>query len=52
MLQLPHAASPSKAYGGDLKSDFEELLKECMGSDSRKKLRQKERQLSALGPVA
>jgi len=53
MLQLPHAASPSRAYGGDLKSDFEELLKERMGSGSRKKLRQKERQLAAaLGPVS
>jgi CelD/BcsL family acetyltransferase involved in cellulose biosynthesis len=52
MLQLPHVASPSKAYGGDLKSDFEDLLKERMGSGSRKKLRQKERQLTAaVGPV-
>jgi CelD/BcsL family acetyltransferase involved in cellulose biosynthesis len=52
MLQLPHMASPSRAYGGELKSDFEELLKERMGSGSRKKLRQKERQLSAaVGPV-
>jgi CelD/BcsL family acetyltransferase involved in cellulose biosynthesis len=53
MLQLPHAASPSRAYGGELKSDFEELLKERMGSGSRKKLRQKERQLAAaVGPVS
>jgi CelD/BcsL family acetyltransferase involved in cellulose biosynthesis len=52
MLQLPHAASPSQAYGGELKSDFEELLKERMGSGSRKKFRQKERQLAAaMGPV-
>jgi len=53
MLQMPHAASPSQAYGGELKSDFEELLKERMGSGSRKKLRQKERQLAAaVGPVS
>ena len=53
MLQLPHMASPSRAYGGELKSDFEELLKERMGSGSRKKLRQKERQLAAAeGPVS
>jgi CelD/BcsL family acetyltransferase involved in cellulose biosynthesis len=53
MLQLPHAASPSRAFGGELKSDFEELLKERMGSGSRKKLRQKERQLAAaVGPVS
>jgi CelD/BcsL family acetyltransferase involved in cellulose biosynthesis len=53
MLQLPHAASPSQAYGGVLKCDFEDLLKERMGSGSRKKLRQKERQLvAAVGPVS
>jgi CelD/BcsL family acetyltransferase involved in cellulose biosynthesis len=53
MLQLPHTASPSQAYGGALKCDFEDLLKERMGSGSRKKLRQKERQLvAAVGPVS
>jgi CelD/BcsL family acetyltransferase involved in cellulose biosynthesis len=52
MLQAPHRASASRAYAGDLQSDFEALLKERMGSNSRKKLRQKERQLGALGPVA
>ena len=49
MLQAPHRASPSRAYGGDLLDDFEALLKERMGSSSRKKLRQKERQLAAWG---
>ena len=53
MLQLPHMASPAQAHGGVLQSDFEELLKQRMGSGSRKKLRQKERQLaSAVGPVS
>lgn len=52
MLRAPHAASASRAYSGDLQRDFEALLKECMGGNSRKKLRQKERQLAALGPVA
>lgn len=52
MLQLPHMRSPSEAHGGVLQSDFEELLKQRMGSGSRKKLRQKERQLAALGPVS
>ncbi len=52
MLQLPHMASPSEAHGGVLQSDFEELRKQRMGSGSRKKLRQKERQLAtAVGPV-
>ena len=52
MLQAPHRASASRAYAGELQNDFETLLKERMGSNSRKKLRQKERQLAALGPVA
>jgi CelD/BcsL family acetyltransferase involved in cellulose biosynthesis len=52
MLQVPHRASASRAYSGELHANFEVLLKERMGSNSRKKLRQKERQLSALGPVA
>lgn len=52
MLHAPHAASASRAYSGDLESDFEALLRERMGGNSRKKLRQKERQLAALGPVA
>ena len=52
MLQAPHRVSASRSYAGELQSDFEALLKERMGSNSRKKLRQKERQLAALGPVA
>ena len=52
MLQGPHREAASRAYGGALQDDFEALLKERMGGNSRKKLRQKERQLAALGPVA
>jgi CelD/BcsL family acetyltransferase involved in cellulose biosynthesis len=52
MLRAPHRASASGAYAGELQNDFEALLKERMGSNSRKKLRQKERQLAALGTVA
>jgi CelD/BcsL family acetyltransferase involved in cellulose biosynthesis len=52
VLQAPHMASASRAYSGELHDDFEALLKERLGSNSRKKLRQKERQLAALGPVA
>jgi CelD/BcsL family acetyltransferase involved in cellulose biosynthesis len=52
MLLAPHREAASRAYAGELQSDFEALLKERMGSNSRKKLRQKERQLAALGPVA
>lgn len=52
MLRAPHRASASRAYSGELHDDFGVLLKERMGSNSRKKLRQKERQLAALGPVS
>ena len=52
MLQIPHREAASRAYAGDLQSDFEALLKARMGANSRKKLRQKERHLAALGPVA
>jgi CelD/BcsL family acetyltransferase involved in cellulose biosynthesis len=53
MMQLAHAASPSQAYGGALQADFDALRKERMGSSSRKKLGQKERQLAAaVGPVS
>ena len=52
MLHAPHRASPSRAYGGDLLDDFEALQKERMSSSSRRKLRQKERQLAAVGAVS
>jgi CelD/BcsL family acetyltransferase involved in cellulose biosynthesis len=52
MLQLPHLAASSRAYSGVLQKDFELLLKDRMGSSSRKKLRQKERMLAAAGPVS
>lgn len=52
MLQASHRASPSRAYGGDLFDDFEVLQTERMSSSARRKLRQKERQLAAVGPVS
>lgn len=52
MLPASPGASASQAYSGELRSDFEALLKERMSANARKKLRQKERQLAALGPVA
>jgi CelD/BcsL family acetyltransferase involved in cellulose biosynthesis len=52
LLHWPHMEAPSRAYSGDLMDDFEQLLKERMGSGSRKKLRQKERQLAAIAPVS
>ncbi len=52
MLLWPHMEAASRAYSGGLMDDFEQLLKERMGAGSRKKLRQKERQLAALAPVS
>ena len=52
MLHMSHAASASRAFSGELQRDFEGLVKERMSANARKKLRQKERQLAALGPVA
>ncbi len=52
LLQAPLRDAAGPAYAGALQSDFEALLKDRMGGNSRKKLRQKERQLAALGPVA
>lgn len=52
LLQVSHTASPSRSFSGALHGDFDGLLKERMGSTSRRKLRQKENQLSAVGPVS
>ena len=52
MLHAPHRASPSRAYSGELRDDFEALQKERMSSSARRKLRQKESQLAAVGPVS
>lgn len=52
-LALPSAEpNPSNAYGLTLGSNAEDTLKRALGKDARKKLRQKERYLAALGPVA
>jgi CelD/BcsL family acetyltransferase involved in cellulose biosynthesis len=52
LLHLPHQPSPSFAYRGTLLPDFETLLKQRVGSESRKKLRRKERALERHGPLA
>jgi CelD/BcsL family acetyltransferase involved in cellulose biosynthesis len=51
LLRFAHAASPSQSYGGSLQAEFEALKRERMSSKARKKLAQKQRRLSALGPV-
>ena len=52
LLLWPHMEAASRAYSGGLMDDFEQLLKERMGSGSRKNLRQKQRQLAAQAPVS
>ena len=51
-LVLPSAGpNPSNAYGLTLGSSAEDTLKRVLGKDARKRMRQKERYLAALGPV-
>lgn len=51
VLMLAHQVSSNRAYSGALQDDYDALLKERMGSGSRKKLRQKERRLAQHGGV-
>ncbi len=51
-LVLPSAGlNPSNAYSLTLGSSAEDTLKRALGKDARKRVRQKERYLAALGPV-
>jgi CelD/BcsL family acetyltransferase involved in cellulose biosynthesis len=53
LLLLPHHASPSMAYRGPLRPDFEELLKERTSNSTRYKMRKKVKALAnKAGPVA
>lgn len=50
---LPHHASPSMAYRGPLRPDFEELLKERTSNSTRYKMRKKVKALAnKAGPIA
>lgn len=49
---LPHQPSPSPAFRGALAADFEEVVRSRLGSETRRKLRQKERGLGRKGALA
>jgi CelD/BcsL family acetyltransferase involved in cellulose biosynthesis len=51
ILMLPHQPSANSAWKTALMVDPEEMVKSLMSSESRKKLRHKERKLGDLGPV-
>lgn len=49
---LPHRPSPSKAYSGALRGDFEEFFKERTSNSTRYKMRKKAKTLAQTGPIA
>jgi CelD/BcsL family acetyltransferase involved in cellulose biosynthesis len=51
LLSLPHKPSANTAYRADLLPDGDAMIKSLMSSESRKKLRNKEKRLSELGAV-
>ncbi len=52
MALLPHQSSPSSAWMTGLVADGEEMIRGLMSSESRKKLRHKERKLGEFGAVS
>ncbi len=52
LLKLPHQASASSAWKTTLMPDGEEMIRGLMSSESRKKLRHKEKKLGENGPVS
>ncbi|MGE4166011.1 MAG: GNAT family N-acetyltransferase [Xanthobacteraceae bacterium] len=48
---LPHHPSPSMAYRGPLRTDFEALLSERTSNSTRYKMRKKAKSLAKVGPV-
>lgn len=49
---LPHSSGCNQGHGGELESNFDDLLGRRMGRSSRRKLRQKAKRLEELGPVS
>jgi CelD/BcsL family acetyltransferase involved in cellulose biosynthesis len=49
---LPHQATASGAWRADLTADADAFVGSLMSSESRKKLRHKERKLAEIGPLA
>jgi CelD/BcsL family acetyltransferase involved in cellulose biosynthesis len=52
LLRLPHRPATSSAWRADLTADGDAFIASIMSSESRKKLRHKERRLGELGPIA
>jgi CelD/BcsL family acetyltransferase involved in cellulose biosynthesis len=52
MARLPHQRAASAAWRADLSPDADAFLASLMSSESRKKLRHKERRLGEIGPVS
>jgi CelD/BcsL family acetyltransferase involved in cellulose biosynthesis len=52
LLKLPHQSSASSAWKTALVQDGEEMIRGLMSSESRKKLRHKEKKLGENGPVS
>jgi CelD/BcsL family acetyltransferase involved in cellulose biosynthesis len=52
MVKLPHQSSSSSAWKTTLVSDGEEMIRGLMSSESRKKLRHKEKKLAESGSVS
>lgn len=51
MLRLPHSASASPAYCTELAGDGEALLAQKLSTETRKKLRKKEKRLAETAPL-
>jgi CelD/BcsL family acetyltransferase involved in cellulose biosynthesis len=51
LLKLPHTPSANIAYRADLLPDGDAMIKSLMSSESRKKLRNKEKRLGELGAI-
>jgi CelD/BcsL family acetyltransferase involved in cellulose biosynthesis len=51
LLKLPHQPSASSAWKAALVPDGDEMIRSLMSSESRKKLRHKEKRLGESGPV-
>jgi CelD/BcsL family acetyltransferase involved in cellulose biosynthesis len=52
MARLPHQPAASSAWRADLMADADAFVASLMSSESRKKLRHKERKLAEIGPLA
>jgi CelD/BcsL family acetyltransferase involved in cellulose biosynthesis len=52
IASLRHQPSPSYCHRGDLATQFDAFLRRHLSADGRKKLRQKQKRLAEIGPLA